>query len=87
MLTRSIDLDDPFDLSFEEKLFYNAKRLCVGFAVVAVSCPEIGAGLESKGEILVVISNHLRKFCAVCGRRRSRPVPRFPSRDSPRDSV
>ena len=37
MLTRSIDLDDPFDLSFEEKLFYNAKRLCVCFAVVALS--------------------------------------------------
>ena len=37
MLTRSIDFDDPFDLSFEEKLFYNAKRLCVGFAVVALS--------------------------------------------------
>jgi hypothetical protein len=37
LLTRSIDLDDPFDLSFEEKLFYNAKRLCVGFAVVALS--------------------------------------------------
>ncbi len=37
MLTRSIDFDDPFDLSFEEKLFYNAKRLCVCFAVVALS--------------------------------------------------
>ena len=37
MLTRSIDLDDPFDLSFEEKLFYNAKRLCVCFAVAALS--------------------------------------------------
>ena len=37
MLTRSIDLDDPFDLSFEEKLFYNAKRLCVCFAAVALS--------------------------------------------------
>ena len=35
MLTRSID--DPFDLSFEEKLFYNAKRLCVCFAVAALS--------------------------------------------------
>ena len=37
LLTRSIDLDDPFDLSFEEKLFYNAKRLCVCFAVAALS--------------------------------------------------
>ena len=37
MLTRSIDLDDPFDLSFEEKLFYNAKRLCVCFAAAALS--------------------------------------------------
>ncbi len=36
-MTRSIDLDDPFDLSFEEKLFYNAKRLCVCFAVAALS--------------------------------------------------
>ena len=37
MLTRSIDFDDPFDLSFEEKLFFNAKRLCVCFALVALS--------------------------------------------------
>jgi hypothetical protein len=37
LLTRSIDLDDPFDLSFEEKLFFNAKRLCVCFAVAALS--------------------------------------------------
>lgn len=37
MLTRSIDIDDPFDLSFEERLFYNAKRLCVFFAVAALS--------------------------------------------------
>ncbi len=37
MLTRSIDLDEQFDPSFEEKLFYNAKRLCVGFAVAALS--------------------------------------------------
>ncbi len=37
MLTRSIDLNDPFDLSFEEKLFFNAKRLCVCFAVAALS--------------------------------------------------
>jgi hypothetical protein len=37
VLTRSIDLDDPFDLSFEEKLFFNAKRLCVCFAVAALS--------------------------------------------------
>jgi spore germination cell wall hydrolase CwlJ-like protein len=37
VLTRSIDLDDPFDLSFEEKLFDTAKRICVCFAVVALS--------------------------------------------------
>jgi len=37
VLTRSIDLNDPFDLSFEEKLFFNAKRLCVCFAVAALS--------------------------------------------------
>jgi len=37
LLTRSIDLDEQFDPSFEEKLFYNAKRLCVGFAVAALS--------------------------------------------------
>ncbi len=36
-MTRSIELDDPFDLSFEEKLFYNAKRVCVYFAVAAVT--------------------------------------------------
>jgi hypothetical protein len=37
LLTRSIELDDPFDLSIEEKLFYNAKRLCACFAVAAVT--------------------------------------------------
>jgi hypothetical protein len=37
LLTRSIDINDPFDLSFEERLFYNAKRLCVFFAIAAVS--------------------------------------------------
>jgi len=37
VLTRSIELNDPFDLSFEEKLFFNAKRLCVYFALTALS--------------------------------------------------
>jgi hypothetical protein len=37
VLTRSIDLDDPFDLSIDEKIFHNAKRICVVFAVVAVT--------------------------------------------------
>jgi Cell Wall Hydrolase len=37
LLTRSIALDDPFDLSFEEKLFDNAKRVCACFAVAAVT--------------------------------------------------
>ena len=37
MLTRSIDFDDSFDLSFEEKLFFNAKRLCVYFALAALT--------------------------------------------------
>jgi cell wall hydrolase len=37
VLTRSIDFDDPFDLSFEEKLFFNAKRLCVYFALAALT--------------------------------------------------
>jgi hypothetical protein len=37
LLTRSIDIDGAFDLSFEERLFYNAKRLCVFFAIAALS--------------------------------------------------
>jgi Cell Wall Hydrolase len=37
VLTRSIDLDDPFDLSIEEKFFYNAKRVCACFAVAALT--------------------------------------------------
>ena len=36
MLTRSIDLD-PFDLSFEEKVFRGAKRICVIFALAALT--------------------------------------------------
>ena len=35
MLTRSID--DPFELTIEEKIFHGAKRLCTIFAVVAVT--------------------------------------------------
>jgi Cell Wall Hydrolase len=37
VLTRSIDLDDPFDLSIEEKVFHQAKRICIIFAVLALS--------------------------------------------------
>ena len=37
MLKRSIEFDDPFELSIEEKIFHNAKRVCVMFAVVAVT--------------------------------------------------
>ena len=37
MLTRSIDIDDPFGLSIEEKIFHQAKRICVIFAVLAVT--------------------------------------------------
>ncbi len=36
MLTRSIDLD-PFDLSFAEKVFRGAKRICVLFALAALT--------------------------------------------------
>jgi hypothetical protein len=35
VLTRSID--DPFELTIEEKIFHGAKRLCTIFAVVAVT--------------------------------------------------
>jgi hypothetical protein len=37
LLTRSIDLDDPFEPTFEEKIFRGAKRVCVACAVVAVT--------------------------------------------------
>jgi len=37
VLTRSIDLNDPFELTFEEKFFDRAKRVCACFAVVALS--------------------------------------------------
>ncbi len=37
MLTRSIDLDDPSDVTIEEKIFSNAKRVCVTFAVAALA--------------------------------------------------
>ncbi len=36
MLTRSIDLDETFELTFEEKLFLNAKRFCIACAVAAL---------------------------------------------------
>jgi hypothetical protein len=37
VLTRSIVLDHPFDLTLEEKIFLNAKRLCIIFAGVALT--------------------------------------------------
>jgi hypothetical protein len=37
VLKRSIDLDDPFEPSLEEKIFHHAKRICVFFAVIAVT--------------------------------------------------
>jgi spore germination cell wall hydrolase CwlJ-like protein len=37
LLTRSIDFDDPFALTIEEKFFLHAKRLCVMFAGVALT--------------------------------------------------
>ena len=36
MLKRSIDVD-PFELTFEEKIFRNGKRVCIGFAAVALT--------------------------------------------------
>jgi len=36
VLKRSIDLDDTFDLTFEEKIVLNAKRLCIVFAGAAL---------------------------------------------------
>lgn len=37
MLKRSIEIDDPFALSVEEKVFRHAKRLCVVFAGTALT--------------------------------------------------
>ena len=37
MLTRGIELYDPFDLTIEERIFLGAKRACAGFAVVALT--------------------------------------------------
>ena len=36
MLTRSIDIADPFELTIEEKIFRGAKRLCIASAIGAV---------------------------------------------------
>ncbi len=40
MLKRSIDVD-PFELTFEEKIFRNGKRICIGFAAVALTISAI----------------------------------------------
>ena len=37
MLTRSIDIIDPFEPTIEEKIFRSAKRVCIVFAVAAVA--------------------------------------------------
>ena len=37
MSTRTIELDEPFDLTLEEKIVINAKRLCIVFAVAALA--------------------------------------------------
>lgn len=36
MLTRSIDIIDPFDLTIEEKIYRGAKRICIAFAIGAM---------------------------------------------------
>jgi hypothetical protein len=37
LLKRSIDLIDPLDLTIEQKIFRNAKRVCIVFAISAVA--------------------------------------------------
>lgn len=36
MLTRSIDIVDPFELTIEEKIFRGAKRVCIVFSIAAL---------------------------------------------------
>ena len=36
MLTRSIDIIDPFELTIEEKIYRGAKRICIAFAIGAM---------------------------------------------------
>ena len=76
MLTRSIDLDDPFDLSIEEKIFHNAKRVCVVFAVAAVTISGLDLmnirPLESAAEFVHRIATRAGRLARDDPRRHQR---------------
>lgn len=65
MLTRSIEFD-PFDLTIEEKIFRSGKRICVGFAAVALTISaldlmNVGA-VEAAAEFLHERRTHIAEL-------------------------
>ena len=96
MLTRSIDFDlDPFGPTFEEQIFNGGKRICVFFAVIAVSISALD--LISAGSVenaAVFIHESRANYAELPGRIRTAigQISLFPDQSSvvvaiPRDPI
>ena len=63
MLTRSIDLIDPFELTIEEKIFRAAKRVCSVFAIAALMLTALDlADIRSVDNAADMIHNNRQRF-------------------------
>jgi hypothetical protein len=63
LLTRSIDLIDPFDLTIEEKIVRTAKRLCIVFAAGAVTLSALDlANIRSVENVAELIHVNRQSF-------------------------
>jgi hypothetical protein len=71
LLTRSIDLD-PFDLTVEEKIFRGAKRICIIFAVAAVTLSAFDlAGIRTVENAAALINDNRTRIADLPDRIRS----------------
>jgi len=63
LLTRSIDLIDPFELTIEEKIFRAAKRTCIAFAVAALMLTALDlADIRSVENAADMVHNNRQRF-------------------------
>jgi hypothetical protein len=63
LLTRSIDLIDPFELTIEEKIFRAAKRTCIAFAVAALMLTALDlADIRSVENATDMVHNNRQRF-------------------------
>jgi len=63
LLTRSIDLIDPFELTIEEKIYRAAKHICTVFAIAALMLTAIDlADIRSVDNAADMIHNNRQRF-------------------------